>query len=674
MYYAFVSAISILSVIGTIASGFWVLFKLAKGEGATSKGVVADVSLLISIASAAGSFLALRGVPEEEFDPSKHMVNLAEKVSRVEGERWQRLLGGWHTINVEFAYIKPPYRAPALSPSAPGQELESVVQDFRQTFPQRVLITGDPGAGKTVLAIRLILDILRDRKPEDPIPVLFSLAEWDTRMSLTGFAARMLERSYGIRRDLAQALIEARKILPVLDGLDEMDKSDAAVDASRAARALEHMNEYQSGATAGALIVTCRSAEYERLERAGHRLYDDAQMHILPVSAEKARKYLADKATDARWEPLLATLQAYPAGTLARALSTPWRLTLAAIGYAASGDPGELQTLGTARQIDEHLLRRFIPSSFDLHAKGRPAGSPADVHRHLSTLARHLVPAAGATSTVAAQTDLILHELWRMGGVSRVRRADLIGTLMLLGVLYACTVTAFVSGAAKLPEAIFVSLIPLVACAVAASRTTLRPPIGVKLPDGNDSAVRTVAAVVLVALGLIWVFLGTAVLTISVFLALMVGGLYLRFLESSSTALGPEDPLRMEMNFSLVVAVTVSAVPGALLFFGGLLIKGYQDHVSFVSPARNLPALLGASGFLGGMLLLGIPVAFWLVGVNVRRYTAFRASSRRSAPPRLFTLMRWSYEAGLLRKSGISYQFRHRELQEWLARHQNPPS
>ncbi|MBJ6640624.1 NACHT domain-containing protein [Streptomyces sp. DHE7-1] len=251
MYYAFVSAISILSVVGTIASGFWVLFKIAKGEGATSKGVVADVSLLISIGSAAGSFLALRGVPEEEFDPSRYMVNLAEKVSRVEGERWQRLLGGWHTINVEFAYIKPPYRAPAISPATPGQELESVVQDFRQTFPQRVLITGDPGAGKTVLAIRLILDILHDRKPEDPIPVLFSLAEWDTRMSLTGFVARMLERSYGIRRDLAQALIEARKILPVLDGLDEMDKSDAAVGTSRAARALVHMNEYQSGATAG---------------------------------------------------------------------------------------------------------------------------------------------------------------------------------------------------------------------------------------------------------------------------------------------------------------------------------------------------------------------------------------------------------------------------------------
>ncbi|MBJ6640625.1 hypothetical protein H4K36_27145 [Streptomyces sp. DHE7-1] len=149
-----------------------------------------------------------------------------------------------------------------------------------------------------------------------------------------------------------------------------------------------------------------------------------------------------------------------------------------------------------------------------------------------------------------------------MGGVSRVRRVDLIGTLMVLCTLYACTVASFVSGPSKLPEAILVSLIPLAVCAVAASRTSLRAPIGVKLPDGKDSAVRTVAAVVLASLGLIWLFLGTAVLTVSVLLALMVGGLYLRFLESSSTALGPEDPLRMEMNFSLAVAVAVSAVPG----------------------------------------------------------------------------------------------------------------
>ena len=39
---------------------------------------------------------------------------------------------------------------------------------------------------------------------------------------------------------------------------------------------------------------------------------------------------------------------------------------------------------------------------------------------------------------------------------------------------------------------------------------------------------------------------------------------------------------------------------------------------------------------------------------------------RGRAPLRFGAFLEWAHDAGLLRVSGIAYQFRHRQLQEWL--------
>jgi hypothetical protein len=42
-------------------------------------------------------------------------------------------------------------------------------------------------------------------------------------------------------------------------------------------------------------------------------------------------------------------------------------------------------------------------------------------------------------------------------------------------------------------------------------------------------------------------------------------------------------------------------------------------------------------------------------------------------PWRLGRFLHWCYtDAGLVRTAGIAYQFRHRELQDYLARHPQP--
>jgi hypothetical protein len=39
---------------------------------------------------------------------------------------------------------------------------------------------------------------------------------------------------------------------------------------------------------------------------------------------------------------------------------------------------------------------------------------------------------------------------------------------------------------------------------------------------------------------------------------------------------------------------------------------------------------------------------------------------RGRAPLRFGAFLDWAHDAGLLRVSGVAYQFRHRQLQEWL--------
>ncbi|MFF0216111.1 hypothetical protein [Streptomyces vinaceus] len=65
-------------------------------------------------------------------------------------------------------------------------------------------------------------------------------------------------------------------------------------------------------------------------------------------------------------------------------------------------------------------------------------------------------------------------------------------------------------------------------------------------------------------------------------------------------------------------------------------------------------------------LLLGL---YFLTGAG-RRYLVFLFCAHGILPWRLGRFLRWSHEAGLLRVSGSAYQFRHRELQEWLGTRQ----
>ena len=85
-------------------------------------------------------------------------------------------------------------------------------------------------------------------------------------------------------------------------------------------------------------------------------------------------------------------------------------------------------------------------------------------------------------------------------------------------------------------------------------------------------------------------------------------------------------------------------------------------------------------GLVGGLvarsvvgLVVGLVFGFWIWSSSGRRYLVFLCCCRgRLLPWRLGAFLNWAYDAGLLRVSGIAYQFRHRELQDWLAANPTP--
>ena len=77
-----------------------------------------------------------------------------------------------------------------------------------------------------------------------------------------------------------------------------------------------------------------------------------------------------------------------------------------------------------------------------------------------------------------------------------------------------------------------------------------------------------------------------------------------------------------------------------------------------------------AGGLVFGLafgLTAGLSVGL-RISVAWGRYIIGRAAStaQRCLPPRLSSFLTWACDSGLLRVSGATYQFRHRELQDWL--------
>ena len=111
-------------------------------------------------------------------------------------------------------------------------EGKQICDKFGLVPTRRLIVLGAPGAGKTVLLMRLVRDLVARREnADDPVPVLLSLASWNPDKELREWLVSRLLVAYPHLKDpapidgsnnIAEALLEQGLILPVLDGLEEI--------------------------------------------------------------------------------------------------------------------------------------------------------------------------------------------------------------------------------------------------------------------------------------------------------------------------------------------------------------------------------------------------------------------------------------------------------------------
>ncbi|BFU45330.1 NACHT domain-containing protein [Krasilnikovia sp. MM14-A1004] len=238
------------------------------------------------------------------------------------------------------------------------------IVDAFQRLPRRhLLILGGPGAGKTTVAIGMLLGLAEVRASDDPVPVFLWLARWDPRESnLVDWVAGQLVESYPFLGPSARAreLVESGRILPILDGLDEMP------EASRHDAAYKIWDLARRGLS---LVVTSRPQATSPVRRL-------PTAELEPFSAVEIvagmTRGLPPSVQD-RWQPVLTEIHEHPGGSLARALSTPLLVSLARTVYADAGsNPVELldhSRFDRPAAIESRLIDRFIPAAYRHHPR-----------------------------------------------------------------------------------------------------------------------------------------------------------------------------------------------------------------------------------------------------------------------------------------------------------------
>ena len=247
---------------------------------------------------------------------------------------------------------------------------DEVLEFFRQLPEPRLVVLGEAGAGKTVLAMELARRLLAAWQGDDPLPVIVPVAAWDpgTTTLFDWIAGQLIRTISGLGRRVsdgrrtitrAQVLVDRIKVLPILDGLDELPES------SRPTATLA-INRY---GWSQPLVVTCRNEEYVQIieKEHGTPVARAAVIKLQPLHIADIKGYLGPDA-DGHWAAIYDRLDAEPGGALTQALANPLMLWLTwAVYSGVDRYPDELadrSRFGSPAAIERHLLAEFVPAIY----------------------------------------------------------------------------------------------------------------------------------------------------------------------------------------------------------------------------------------------------------------------------------------------------------------------
>jgi hypothetical protein len=249
--------------------------------------------------------------------------------------------------------------------SRPTAELSDV---FHQS-DVGLAILGAPGSGKTIALLQLTNDLIEAATTDinEPVPVVLLLSSWaNRRKPLEEWIVDELNRSYDVPRRTASEWIERKRVLLLLDGLDEVTEPYSAdcVDAIR---------RFQLAHGPARLVICSRTDDYDQLPS---RLKID-EVELQPLSARQVAGHL-------RRAPLADVRSAImDDNSLARMLQSPLVLSTLIRTYE-TGHVASLVPASSHKELLSTLFGSFTQRMLD-HREG--LYSPARTREWLAWLA-----------------------------------------------------------------------------------------------------------------------------------------------------------------------------------------------------------------------------------------------------------------------------------------------
>ncbi|MFB6836436.1 NACHT domain-containing protein [Streptomyces sp. NPDC056361] len=255
----------------------------------------------------------------------------------------------------------------------PEPQLGSFLEYISKKPPQRLVILGGAGAGKSILVLRLAEGLLRERERltarQGPVPVIVSLASWNPRQGLYHWIAGQVADDHpractpvsgAPPAGVALELLRSQRILPVLDGFDELPHGVRE----------EAMRQLQASTKGGnPFVLTSRAEEYTEHALDQSR-FARTEIVLCPLTDDAVAAYLNPGGRPkARWSAVLDRLAAAddesPEARLRMVLRVPLHLSLAREAYGTgSADPGELLEPGGFADIKD-IERRLYDAYLD---------------------------------------------------------------------------------------------------------------------------------------------------------------------------------------------------------------------------------------------------------------------------------------------------------------------
>jgi hypothetical protein len=551
-----------------------------------------------------------------------------------------------------------------------GGDLDTVARAFSGLPRKQLVVLGTPGAGKSVLAMHLTLELLETRTSGAPVPVLLSISSWEPRSEhFSSWIVRRIEEDYpGLTnvsvngRPAGHELFVSRMIIPILDGLDELapflPDAVAALDDALGSDA--------------PVVVTCRADKYEEAVKQGGRLLSSAAVvEIDPIAPEEVVAYLESFGSRGRWATLADHVRAAPDGALATALSTPLMVWLLRTGYATpQDDPEELldrDRFQTASDIETRLLDRLITSVYEPRPQPTGASARPTYHAHRAEIWLRCIATgidAGPDDRPEGAPGTGDIAWWRL---YRALPRWQLAAMVLAGAIPTLVVPAFtiVGLSVGFTRARFLATVAALAVGILGAMivSPLIPP-----PPPGRVTFRLPKASALVR-PTVMLYSAIAGLTVAI---------------STATAATVLRDLAVGGRFGL----TAGSLASVAVYLVAIL-NGPVDVIQAASPStvlRDDRRVAGLTGLLVGCAIGGVTVhggGGWMgVGAGFcsgiatgagmtswGRYQVARCwlAAQGRLPWRLMRFLNDAYERGVLRRAGTVFQFRHARLQRHLA-------